>query len=264
MFSENFNRSISASANLGVSDVIGGAFGAIRKHWIVFGAYALLLTCLPAAVGRVAVIMTGVNYTSVENTFGTLGRTLLIYSPAYFLFGPLFHSLVARTIWADSVQAQNDFRTTILAVGRRLAPILVLNIAVLIIEYIGILLLLVPGIIAILTLYTAISACVIERLSVQEAIRRSLFLTRGQRWRLFLVLLVASLIYWGLSVIINLAAMMAGVLINSGSPAAVGVLVLVAGFNGLFFTSISGSAYVELLRIKGGGVDAAATAEVFA
>ena len=48
MFSENFNRSISATANLGVGDVIGGAFGAIRKHWIVFGAYALLLTCLPA------------------------------------------------------------------------------------------------------------------------------------------------------------------------------------------------------------------------
>jgi hypothetical protein len=72
------------------------------------------------------------------------------------------------------------------------------------------------------------------------------------------------LIYWGLSIIINLASMMAGVLINSGSPAAVGVLVLVTGLNALFLTSISGSVYVELLRIKGGGVGAAATAEIFA
>ncbi|MGA2952722.1 MAG: hypothetical protein ABSD80_10860 [Caulobacteraceae bacterium] len=264
MFSENFNRSISATANLGVGDVIGGAFGAIRKHWIVFGAYALLLTCLPAAAGRVVVVTAGVNYTSVANTFATLGRALLVYSPSYFLFAPLFHSLVAWTIWADSVQAPNDFRAAVVAVGRRLGPILLLNIAVLIAEYVGMLLLVIPGIIAVLALYTAISACAVEGLSVQEAVRRSLFLTRGQRWRLFLVLLVASLIYWGLSIIINLASMMAGVLINSGSPAAVGVLVLVTGLNALFLTSISGSVYVELLRIKGGGVGAAATAEIFA
>jgi len=129
---------------------------------------------------------------------------------------------------------------------------------------VGTLLLIVPGVIVSLAFWVALPACVVEGGSGRAALSRGLFLTRGQRWRLFLLAIVLGVITAGLSIIFNLISLMAGFNpVHSVSPIVTGVRAATSGIGGVIGAAVAGSAYVELMRIKGGG-PGSEVAEVFA
>jgi hypothetical protein len=263
MFSDNFTRA-QAPRNLDIGVVLGGAFGAIGKNWAPFLAYLAVLVWAPNAIFQFAGIYAAPKFTTVDQIFGWYGRILLFTGPLLFLFGPLFVSLIVWTTAADASRGSADPRAAILAVGRQLLWLVILNVIVFIAVLAGFLLFVVPGFMINIAFYVTIPACAVERLTPLAAISRSRFLTRGQRWRLFGLLIIVALIAIGLGIIASLISMMAGLnLTASREPSVIIASVVLNGFGTLFAAACAGSAYVELAGIKGGAF-VQETAEVFA
>jgi hypothetical protein len=83
----------------------------------------------------------------------------------------------------------------------RLGPVVGLSFAVGILAGLGAILLIIPGLIVMTMFAVAIPVCVVERLGVGDSMRRSAFLTKGNRWRVFgivILVFVATVIIAGI------------------------------------------------------------------
>ncbi|HEY1879654.1 MAG TPA: hypothetical protein VGG68_06970 [Caulobacteraceae bacterium] len=263
MFSDNFARA-QAPRNLDIGLVLGGAFGAIGKHWAPFVVYLAVLVWAPNAIFQFVGTPVAPKLVSLDQIWAWYAQILLFVVPQVFILGPVFAALVAWTTAADASRGPVDARAAILAVGSQFPWLVILNVLIGIAVFFGAMLLLVPGIMVLLAFYVAIPACVVEGLTPLAAISRSRFLTRGQRWRLFGLLIVIILVSIGFGIIASLVTMMAGLnLAVTRAPAVIVASVVLNGVSTLFGAAIVGSAYVELAGIKGGG-NVQQTAEVFA
>lgn len=123
-------------------------------------------------------------------------------------------------------------------------PGILVSLAVALITGVGLLLFIVPGIIFMLVFYVAVPAAVIERLSVGEALRRSIQLTEGSRW----VLLAFQIIVWVVSLLlgwfIEVLFRPLGISIVAG--------VVVASLIAAFTAIVVGLIYHDLRRIRDG------------
>ncbi len=70
---------------------------------------------------------------------------------------------------------------------RRFLPVLVVSVAVTFLILLGCLLLVIPGIIVQLMLWVAVPVIMVEKGSPGHALQRSMRLTRGYRWRIFIL-----------------------------------------------------------------------------
>jgi hypothetical protein len=263
MFSDNFTRA-QAPRNLDIGVVLGGAFGAIGRNWAPFLAYLAVLVWTPNAVFQFFGQAAAPKFTSLDQMWAWYAQLLLFTGPMLVLFGPLFVSLIAWTTAADASRGSADPRAAIQAGGRQFPWLVILNVLIGIAVFAGYLLLLVPGIMISLAFYVAMPACAVEELTPLAAISRSRFLTRGQRWRLFGLLIIVGLIAIGFGIIASLVSMMAGLNFAAArQPVVLAASVVLNGVGTLLAATCAASAYVELAGIKGGGnVDH--VAEVFA
>jgi hypothetical protein len=178
---------------------------------------------------------------------------------------PILTALVARTMWADFAGIRAGTRTTVNAVMRRLASILLTNLLVWIGVLLGAVFFVVPGVILSVVLWLSNPACVVEGIDTPSALRRSVELTRGQRWRLLAVALVMIAIVLAIQcVCYGLLAAVGFDQLRVHGPVAELVRSLEGGIMMLLWAVGTGSTYVELLRITGGRLSAEATAAVFA
>jgi len=77
---------------------------------------------------------------------------------------------------------------------RRFGPVVLVTLFTTIVIALGIILLVIPGLIASVILCVALPACVVERLGPIESMERSSALTRGYRWPIFGAFLVLSIV----------------------------------------------------------------------
>ena len=145
------------------------------------------------------------------------------------------------------------------AVGaRRILPVLGVSILVGLAIFGGTLLLIVPGIIAALTLYVAVPCTVVEEAGVVTSLRRSRELTRGYRGQLF-----------GLTIVLALVQLAIGVplmIVYSGDAANLSYVGL-QWVMGVFNTSLSATAMALVyfrLRVLKERFDVEGIAAVFA
>ncbi len=263
MFSDNFTRA-QTPRNLDIGVVLGGAFGAIGKHWAPFLAYLAVLVWAPNAIVQFTGVYVAPKLTTLDQFWAWYARILLFAAPMFLLFQPLFVSLIAWMTAADASRGSADPRAAIVAVGRQLPWLVIVNVIVALAVTAGSLLLVVPGVMINLAFYVAMPACAVEGLSPLAAISRSRFLTRGQRWRLFGLLIIVGVVAIGFGIIATLISMMAGLnLTATREPAVIIASVALNGIGTLFATACAASVYIELKEIKGGG-DVTQTAEVFA
>lgn len=128
---------------------------------------------------------------------------------------------------------------------KRFLPLLGATLLTGIAVYVGFMLLIVPGMIVACVLAVGIPVCALEGLGPIESLRRSAFLTKGQRWRIFFAYLV-------LFVPIILIGLLNGLVVMRSGAATFGY-VLNAVLN-LFWTAIaaifSTLMYIELRRLK--------------
>lgn len=140
-------------------------------------------------------------------------------------------------------------------------PVAMLSLLTYLLVYLGLVLLIVPGILLALRWYVALPVRVIEGAGIRQALRRSTALSRGHRWK------ILGLDALWLAAIVAVSTLPVMMLFRNGIPAALDPLnpwlmiitgvVLVISLIGVI---VSTTAYAALLRDKEGGL----TAEVAA
>lgn len=138
---------------------------------------------------------------------------------------------------------------------RVVGPVVLVSIVVALLTSLGLILLVVPGLIVATMVYVAVPAVVAEKAGVGEALSRSRALTKGERWKVFAVLLVILVIYYAVS---------------AGSALLIG-LVPIAGIALYIFAQLLGYAFLAVspavtyfeLRQANEGVDIDEIAKVF-
>jgi uncharacterized membrane protein len=139
-------------------------------------------------------------------------------------------------------------------------PVIVIAILITLMGAIGMLLLIVPGIIVFVVTAAAVPAAVVEKPGIWGSIKRSAELTKGNRWRVFALLVIFYValmaIGWGLQ--------FAGlpVLSPDGSMAAIVMLYVWSGVTTAFF-AVFGAVLYHDLRVAKEGVSASQIAAVF-
>jgi hypothetical protein len=264
LFSDKFQTE-RPLAVLEIGQVLGGAFAAIGRNWLSFLILTVALYVIPlAATTAVTQGLGRPDYSSLERGLATWERTSLVSLPFYYFFEPLYVALIAWIVWADASKGRSDLLGALRGVAPRLPWVLLTALLKDLIGGIGLLLFIVPGVIAILALYVAIPACAVEGVSAPAAIRRSLELTRGQRWRLLGLLVVVMLMSIVLNIFIGLISMMAGFSF-AGAAGLVGIALRSGGTGivGTISTAVVACAYLELRGAKE-GVSAGEVAAVFA
>jgi uncharacterized membrane protein len=101
----------------------------------------------------------------------------------------LFRGMCEGLIVCATVQALSGGRVrsdvSIWRGLRRIESVLLTSMLTLVITAIGFVLLVIPGLIAVVAWFVAIPACVVERLGPVQSLKRSVTLTRGCGWRIF-------------------------------------------------------------------------------
>ena len=87
-----------------------------------------------------------------------------------------------------------DLATSIRRGLARLLPVLATSVSTSIIIFVGLLLLVVPGLIFLTMFLVAVPACVVEGLGPVQSLGRSHALTKGYRWGIFAVYIVPLLV----------------------------------------------------------------------
>ena len=131
---------------------------------------------------------------------------------------------------------------------RMIVPLFLLSILVTILTGIGFMLLIVPGIMVFIVFSVAVPVLVEERAGVFGSMKRSRELTRGSRWRIFLLCLnffVLYLLLWAL------AAALTGV-VSDGIYFQAGIQALFATVTGVIVAGMLTLLYLELRTVREG------------
>ena len=188
------------TGKLDIGRVIQGTFGVIGRNFVTFFLLAFLFSGLPTAIlsyaqaGQATALSTG-NFNFSAGYISAIG------------FGGLAALITASILQGSlifaTVQDLNGTRPSIsecLATGlRAFLPLLGLSILLALAIVGGFILLVVPGVMMLCAWCVAVPALVADRTGVMGAFSRSAELTRGNRWRIFGLLLIV----WVIALIIG-------------------------------------------------------------
>ncbi|MEH3048080.1 hypothetical protein [Sphingomonas adhaesiva] len=246
------------AAPLAIGTVLGGAFGVMRGNPATVFAIAFLLGALPQQLfGYLLTVETG------DNPNAQLGKGALFFG---FLVVFLLGSMLSQAALVRTTSAYLEGRSIGLGESLRgglakVLPLLGLSILLGLGVMLGMALLFVPGVILFVMWSVAAPALVEEDAGVTEAFGRSRALTKGARWRIFFVMVVALVITWLLAAV----AAIPGAILSEGSGIA-GTLV-VGAFTATITTALWSTLLTSLyftLRERGEGPQTDRLAEVFA
>jgi hypothetical protein len=182
---------------MGVGEVLDAAITLYRTQWkALLGIAAILLvplTFLQLYITRAW----GDPFSTAPVTQETLDATLLPFGIVALVQGlfvqPLLTAAVARVAADGYLGHPVDVGTTLRFALRRIHSILWIGILYALTVIVGAILLIVPGVIAYVRMGFGTPALVVEGLKGTKALGRSWRLSKGNFWRLFGVLLLASI-----------------------------------------------------------------------
>jgi hypothetical protein len=249
--------------DLDIGAVASDSLGVLQRRWTDFLIASLPLVFLPDLVSF------GLRYVgrgaSLRLAGVAIGLFALLLSFAYE--GAVFYA-ANQDLDGKPAKLEDLFR----AGFRTCLPLLALSLLVAIPVDLGLILLVVPGVLLFLRWIMAGPAMIAEGLGVFGAMRRSVELTKGRRWSIFLAYLVIGLA----SALVEAAyVVLAGGLSGMGAMASMRVvtpysLVMVTlinpGIGILLSTSATVFAMALYRQLRAGreGASVAAVAEVFA
>ena len=187
---------------------------------------------------------------------GVLGAFVIFF--VIFIFLAVLGQ--AATLYGAIQKMRGQEFTVRQSLGRGLArffPIIGMIVCVALGAGLATLLFVIPGVILFVTWYVALPACVAERLGPIESLKRSAYLTKGNRWRvlgLVIVLTIVNLIVQG--VVQFVLKPLGGQIVS-----AIGVFVWMALFQS--FNAIVLAVVYHDLRVAREGVDIEHIAAVF-
>jgi uncharacterized membrane protein len=192
---------------LTVGELLDRTFSCYRRHFVLFFGIAALPHLL-VFVFQIAGVVAG----SAAGSFLTLLWALA------FMF--LYLTTVALSQGATMVavsEIQLGRGTSITQAFNRIRPrlgeilVVMLNVGVRVI--IGLIMLIVPGVIAVLKYALAVPVAVLEETTVSGALERSAVLTKGHRGRIFLIYFLLLVFMWIVAMVWQFPAMVAMALV---------------------------------------------------
>lgn len=249
-------------APLAVGTVLGRAFGVMTGNPLTVFAIAFLFGALPQQLFGFVKGYDATGSASAELGLVALGLGFVIL----FLIGSMFSQVaLVRTASAyldgRAIGPGESMRGGLAKVLPLLGLSFLLGLGVMA----GMLLLIVPGIMLFVTWSVAAPALVEEDVGVTEAFGRSRALTKGARWRVFLVMVVTLVITWLLAAVAAIPSLMltGSVEAGSGTTATVVVETVTATLTSALWSTVLASLYITLRERREGPLTDK-LAEVFA
>jgi hypothetical protein len=240
-----------AVENIDIGRILSRAFGAIGRHPVLYFGIAVVCLILPGQLFRFAVapsIIPGKPLTALA---------FLPYSIAGGVFGLVLNVVVQAMLTHATVTDLGGGRPTFGNCFRTALPLILPLIGMGFLEYFGVvfgmILFIVPGIILALMWSVAVPALVEERGGVFGSMGRSRALTKGSRWRLFGLFLVAGIILLVPPALVSgMATRLQGASFPSPTSPASLLAGALSGLAAMLFATIIAAAYVELRTVKEG------------
>jgi hypothetical protein len=237
-----------------VGSVISRTFETIGSNALLFIGLALILSGLPAFL---------INWWQVTNLpLGGRPDPNTVFTSAYW--GPIFAGWLVAMISGAVLQAALTRATVTYLSGEKpsfaqcltvgltmILPMIAIGILLAFGVFLAMIFLIVPGIILWLCWSVVVPVYVQEKVGVFEAFGRSLDLTRGARWRIFLTMLVIVIALWLLSIPAGMLTVAA--LAATGSVLATALLGgAMSALGSMVMVTAQSSIYVELRNVKEG------------
>jgi hypothetical protein len=243
-----------------LGDVFSKAFRVFGRHIVAFFLIAVLAN-LPAYLVRLAIVQLAT-------------PSQIVPLPSLGLLATYSSAPVTTICWAIAngamtygvVQDLRGRTTSMVQAGaiaaRRFLPLIGIAILVALLFWLGLVLLIVPGLIVYCLYYVAAPACVAEQAGVGASLSRSRYLTKGHRLQIF----GAAALIFILWLIVNLAITSAVIALRGPATTALRTVQIVSfvvqAFFGAFNAVLVGVFYYQL-RVAKDGVDIDKIASVF-
>jgi uncharacterized membrane protein len=240
-----------------IERIFGRGFGILKANApVVFGA-TVLFGFLPQLIA--IVLLAGLV------TIGLSAGTIIAMVFIGLLVGVVPYSLMAgcitRAMIAYSQGRKAGFGECVEVAFSRVVPIFIVWILFGLAMLAG-LVLIVPAVLVGVTWAVVVPVAVEEPVGIGEAFGRAASLTRGARWTILGLALLAFVIAIGISVVTSLISLPFSIA-SHGNPVSL-IISLAAGiFEAAFWTSVQAALYVELRESKEGPIEAK-LGEIFA
>lgn len=239
-----------------IGQVVSDTFKTLRDNLVTLGSIALLLVVAPEVVLAIlqliarhggVLVGAGVGFVVLLGSLGSIFLSTLAQAAMIYLE---VNALGGRTVgFSEALAKGMGFWW----------PVLLISFCIGALGSLGLLLLVVPGILMLLRWSVAIPARIIENSQGLTAMARSVELTQGHRWKIFVLFLVIAIILFlieGLFAVIFIHPFAAG-FAQVGATPIVPVFSLVIGplLNLVllpFITSLISSLYYELRMARDG------------
>ncbi len=189
------------------------------------------------------------------------GEILFLDILAPMVCGGVLAAMAIHEVILEANGGRPSPADTLRAVAPRLLPVLLVSLISQFLIVLGLVVLVVPGLMAACFLWVATPATLIERTGVFESLSRSMTLTKGRRWPIFGLFLIYAVVLEGAPI-----AMIEGYLSLSENQGTLVEDLLYASVYALLapiYAIATAYAYI-FLKIEKEGVDVEALAEVFA
>ena len=250
-----------APAKLDIGKVVTDTFGVLGRNLPTFLGLSALLAGLPAAIQALGSrqIMIGAAAVARTPAVGNLGLQLvgaLLLVVGYYL---LLAALVNATV-ADLNGRKASINELIQTAAGRFWPLLGVMILMSLGVFIAAVALLIPGLMLMTAWAVVVPVKVVENPRDNQAFSRSLFLTRGNRWRIFGLLVLYVIGVWIVEVVLGVIGLgLRAIMPVVGTVATSALIAILINPVGATGTAVL---YFELRRIRE-GVGPEALAAVF-
>lgn len=245
--------------SVSIGRVFSRTFGVMSDNPLTVFGISLLLSGIPGG------IFAGFfRQDLAQGALGGLNGTMVLYSALGFLVAMVLQWLVMGCVTRATVAYSQGERASIgdcLSVTiPRLLPIFAVSILSALGMGLGFLLLIVPGIILACMWAVIVPVTLAEKSGVIEAFGRSAALTKGARWKILGLLILVSLIAWGIALVAGLISALAlGMAYTNPlvatQPVALVISILATTLTTTLMAAFTTALFVELRNWKDGPQD---------
>lgn len=242
-----------SSGAISIGGVFRRSFSVLLPNLVTFVILALLLQ-VPLLLFNMA---SGGGMAADPRTAGVSYYAALVLSMllTYLTMGAVVYGTVAH------LNGQKASLGTCLARGlAAVVPVVLVALLITVMAMAGMILLIIPGIIVYVVTVAAVPAAVVERPGIWGSVKRSAELTKGNRWRVFAVLLIFYVVLMAVAWLLGQVGL--PVLRPDGSLLSIIVLFVWGGI-GTAIASVFGAVLYHDLRVAKEGVSTAQLAAVF-
>lgn len=235
-----------------IGRVVQRGFDALGRHLPAYLLLGILFSGLPSFIVQVAAV-------DYEIDIGSTWLVFMFGSLISWVGGSLLQGAVVRSTLRDLGGMTPQIGQSLLVAARAIIPLVVISILVALLCGIGFLLLIVPGIMVYVAFSVAVPVLIEEDAGVFGSLQRSRELTRGSRWRIFLLCLIFFILYLLIS---SLASAVAAAL-SDGIYLTAFIQAAFATISAVIIAGLLTSLYLELRTVREGAT-ISDLAEVFA